>query len=84
MLIVLIQPFKKQFGVYNSVHALLILNLGILFSTASCMGGASVQASGVTYSVILSTVVAVLHYIYCTQMDAFTKPISRVFQKMLQ
>ena len=66
MLIVLIQPFKKQFGVYNSVHALLILNLSMLFSTASCLGGASVQASAATYSVTLSTVVAILPLFYIT------------------
>ena len=66
MLIVMIQPFKKQFGIYNSIHALLILNLIMLLSVISCLSIALVQASTVMYSCILAMVVSILPLFYIT------------------
>ena len=66
MLLVMIRPFKKQFEIYNSIHALLILNLTMLLSTVKCIGSTSVQASTVTYSVILSLLVSILPLFYIT------------------
>ena len=53
MLIVMIRPFKKQFGIYNSIHALLILDLIMLLSIAMSLDTAFVQALTVTYSIII-------------------------------
>ena len=52
MLVVMIRPFKKQFGIYNSIHALLILDLITLLSIATCLDTAFVQVLTVTYSII--------------------------------
>lgn len=64
MLIVMIRPFKKQFGIYNSIHALLILDLITLLSITTCLSTAFVRASTMTYSVILSTIVCILPLFY--------------------
>ena len=66
MLIVTVRPFKKQFEIYNSIHALLLLVLITLLSTISCLSTAVVRASTVTYSVILSTIVCILPLFYIT------------------
>ena len=66
VLIIMIRPFKKQFGIYNSIHALLILDLIILLSTISCLDTAFMQASTVIYYIIPSTVVCILPLFYIT------------------
>ena len=70
MLIVMIQPFKKQFGVYNSIHTLLILNLIMLLSTIACLASVSVrvQASTRLYSYILSMIFSILPLFYITYL----------------
>jgi hypothetical protein len=66
MLIVIIRPFKKQFEVYNLIHAFLILDLILLLSIITCLGTALVRASTVTFSVILSMVACLLPLFYIT------------------
>ena len=81
MLIVMIRPFKKQFGIYNSIHVLLILDLTMLLSTVTCLNTAFVQASSVTFSIILSTVACILPLFYITSLVIKWMRSQSLFQK---
>ena len=66
-LLILCQPFKPQFGQYNTIHALLFLNLSAWFATTTCTHMSALKAMYLhTFSFILSGVVAVLPLIYIT------------------
>ena len=52
-LITLFQPFKVQFKVYNSIHALLIMNISFLCGTIAIISTASLMASYVIAKIVL-------------------------------
>ena len=61
-LIFTVQPFKPQYGVYNTVHALLFLNLAMWFMTAVYMHNSTLTIFAYT----LSAIVAILPLFYVT------------------
>ena len=66
-LIVICQPFKPQFRIYNTIHALLILNMAMWFVTIICSSISLQKASYLdTFSLVLSGFVAVLPLLYVT------------------
>lgn len=65
ILIAVIKPFKPQFGSYNLIHILLLLNLVVWFITIQCIHIASLKASYINkVSAALSVIVAVVPLIY--------------------
>ena len=77
----MIRPFKKQFGIYNSIHALLILDLITLLSTISCLNTAFMQASTVIYYIIPSIIVCILPLFYITGLVSKWMCSQSLFQK---
>ena len=64
-LVTVVQPFKQQFGVYNSIHVLLLLNLAAWFVTVQCIHISSVKAAYVEkFSSTLSVTIAILPLFY--------------------
>ena len=66
-LLILVQPFKPQFGVYNTIHALLFLNLSMWFVTVTCITTSSLKVFYLKkFSFALSAIVAILPLLYIT------------------
>ena len=60
-LIVTVQPFKPQYGVYNTIHALLFLNLSMWFMTDVLV---TYDSQLTIFAFILSAIVAILPLFY--------------------
>ena len=66
-IIIVCQPFKPQFGKYNTIHALLFLNLAIWFGSVVCITISSLKAHNLTtFSMYSSTFIVVLPLVYIT------------------
>lgn len=64
-LIVVCQPFKPQFAKYNTIHALLFLNLSLWFGSVTCINVSALKAPYLNkFSVILSSIIAILPLFY--------------------
>jgi hypothetical protein len=61
-LIIIFQPFKPQYRVYNTVHALLLLNLAMFWVTLVFL----YKSPLTTFGLILSVTVAILPLFYIT------------------
>ena len=62
-LIVTVQPFKPQYGVYNTIHALLFLNLAVWFMTVVLV---TYDSKLTIFAFTLSASVAILPLVYVT------------------
>ena len=66
-LIVICQPFKPQFRMYNTIHALLFLNLSMWFVSVICADISVQKAHNLDiFSLALSGFVAILPLLYVT------------------
>ena len=63
-LIIIFQPFKAQYRVYNTMHALLFLNLAMWFMTVVL----TYRSRLTIFSMIVSAVVAILPLFYVTAL----------------
>ena len=65
-LIILLKPFKPQFKVYNSIHAMLFLNLAVYSTTITIISASSLMASYITMKItcILSIISTLLPLFY--------------------
>ena len=61
-LVFTVQPFKPQYGVYNTIHALLFLNLAMWFMTAVY----TLNSTLTIFAFTLSVIVAILPLFYVT------------------
>ena len=83
-LIVICQPFKSHFKVYNTIHALLILNLAMWFVTIICSSISVLKASYLDkFSLALSGFVAILPLLYVTGLVLKWIYKQKIFRKIL-
>ena len=61
-LIIIFQPFKPQYGVYNTIHSLLFLNLAMWFMTVVF----TPRSRSTTFALTISAIVAILPLFYIT------------------
>ena len=68
-LIVVCQPFKPQFGKYNTIHACLFLNLAMWLGSITIIHDSSLYYNTKclqTFSLLISTIIAILPLVYIT------------------
>ena len=83
VLIVICQPFKSRFKVYNTIHALLILNLAMFFITIICSSISLLKASYLDkFSLVLCGFVAILPLLYVTGLVLKWIYKQKVFRKL--
>ena len=83
-LIVVCQPFKTQFRVYNIIHALLFLNLAMWFVTVICTNISVLKTSYLDkFSLALSGCVGILPLLYITGLVLKWIYWQKIFQKCL-
>lgn len=83
-LIVICQPFKSQFSMYNTIHALLILNLAMWFATVTSSNISVIKAPFIDeFSLALSGFIGVLPLIYVTGLVLKWIFKQKLFRKLL-
>ena len=65
VLIIVVKPFKPQFAIYNSIHAVFLLNLAMWCVTAHCIAQGLLKALG-QYVQVISAIIAILPLLYIT------------------
>ena len=83
-LIVVCQPFKLQFRVYNTIHALLILNLAMWFVTVTCSNISVIKASYILFSRAISGLISILPLIYVTGLVLKWICKQKMFRKLVK
>lgn len=83
-LIVVCQPFKPQFGVYNTIHALLFLNLATWLASVTCIQISTFKASYlIKFSLGLIGIIAILPLLYITYLILKWIFLQKLVQKFL-
>lgn len=82
-LIVICQPFKSRFKVYNTIHAFLFLNLATWFVAVICSAISVSKASYLdTFSLVLSGFVGILPLLYVTGLVLKWIYRQKIFRKL--